>query len=1231
MSKVSQKIALFGLLGLFCLSGFAAAQIKFADGTRPTGLKPLDAAQLMKIRENWPRIDRIHLNPLGFERINAHRAKKGSAALAPGLVRPLGREVEGAIAGPGISLQASAFDPLVLENLPPVVDNSLAAFFPPITDQGYLNSCLAFASTYYQLSYMSALLREPQTLVAYSPKWTYNMTNEGIDGGQDEFFATYYLLEMHGAATWAEFPYDEDFRAWSLDPAVWRNALSARTRLTQYVNGTDTEAGIGQLKALLNNGYVPVFGTYIMSWQGQIIMDDPATTDDDLEAGKGMGYFVNGTDGSHAMTIVGYNDAIWADVNGNLAVDPGEKGAFKIANSWGTEWQDDGFVWLAYDALRAVSAVPGGPSEGRVPAFQANWAVVLTPRQDYSPSMIAQFTVNTSNRSALYMRLSYSEISETEPDPRYEWLPGAISAQGGEYAFDGTTTAIDGTFVFDLTDLVTTGARRYWLGIGDNGIGATLSAFKIVDLTTDPETETACTNVPQYAEGVLLYVPVDYTFSGEIANRAPAIQAATVDPPGGTTASGFIFSAWYRDQDGDAPTTHVVYIDDVPHELVLDYRYPASDGPYSSLIYGLSVGVHSYRYFFEDGRGASASEPPGGTFTGPVVTLAHFVTVPGEPQGDVIAVAGTSHAYATSGGNCNLDHPLQYRFDWGDGTYSSWLTVGQSSASHSWSAPGAYAVKAQARCSVEPAIVSPWSGQMTVTVPRGIPFTESFASSGFPQGWIQQKIGLESYNAWILANTGFAGGDPFEMRCEFEDVVPGTSRLISPPINTLGHSTLRLRFKHFLDAWETGGAQLLVQTSPDGATWTDEAWSVITTETDIGPETVDVVLTNNLNSATTYVAFVISGDLYMFDYWYVDDVELTRERGSEDLLATWDGQGVYYRNSDTGAWVKLASPATMIACGDMDEDGIDDVMGLWPTQGGIWVKYSASGAWAKLSSTAVHIAGGDMNGDGRDDLLGTWDGQGAYYRNSATGAWIKLASPATLITTGDIDGDGTDDLVGIWPTQGGIWVKYSSTGAWAKLSSSATDFASGDMNGDGRDDLLATYPGQGVYYRDSLSGAWIKMASEATQVTCGDLDADGKSDLIGIWPTQGGVWVKYSKTGAWAKISSTARDITSGVMRLNGGAGLSAAGEAALTVPVGGAEEEPTLASAKDDLSDTAPGGRGFKGSETKNLEPRESARGAALRRIPGPGEPGFKAVQQPNLVPGKETDRKQGKPKIAK
>jgi hypothetical protein len=81
-----------------------------------------------------------------------------------------------------------------------------------------------------------------------------------------------------------------------------------------------------------------------------------------------------------------------------------------------------------------------------------------------------------------------------------------------------------------------------------------------------------------------------------------------------------------------------------------------------------------------------------------------------------------------------------------------------------------------------------------------------------------------------------------------------------------------------------------------------------------------------------------------------------------DFIGTWDGQGVYYRNSETGAWAKLATPATLITAGDLDGDGIDDLIGIWPGQGGVWVKYSDTGSWAKLSSTARHIAVGLMRG-----------------------------------------------------------------------------------------------------------------------------------------------------------------------------------------------------------------------------------------------------------------------------
>jgi hypothetical protein len=341
----------------------------------------------------------------------------------------------------------------------------------------------------------------------------------------------------------------------------------------------------------------------------------------------------------------------------------------------------------------------------------------------------------------------------------------------------------------------------------------------------------------------------------------------------------------------------------------------------------------------------------------------------------------------------------------------------------------------------------------------------------------------------------------------------------------------------------------------------------------------------------------------------------------DDFIGTWDGQGVYFRNSSTGSWVNVASPADLIAAGELDGDGRDDLIGIWPGQGGVWVRYSKTGAWVQISSVASHIGSGDMNGDGREDFLGTWDGQGVYYRNSISGVWVKLASPATLITAGDVDGDGKDDLIGIWPTQGGVWVKYSETGAWAKLASTAIDIAAGDMNGDGRDDLLATWDGQGVYYRDSITGSWVKMATTADQVTCGDIDGDGTEDLIGIWAGQGGVWVKYSETGNWERLSSTAKDIAAGLMR---GAvwGSGRFGFVPLDMPVGGFAEGPSAGSGNLDLSAEGPGGWRFAAQEEKNLVPL--ARELARLSQAGPGEPGFRWMDQGNLVPRETIEPKQ-------
>ena len=334
----------------------------------------------------------------------------------------------------------------------------------------------------------------------------------------------------------------------------------------------------------------------------------------------------------------------------------------------------------------------------------------------------------------------------------------------------------------------------------------------------------------------------------------------------------------------------------------------------------------------------------------------------------------------------------------------------------------------------------------------------------------------------------------------------------------------------------------------------------------------------------------------------------------EDLLGTWIGQGVYCRNSDTGGWIKMASSADKITCGDLDNDGLDDLIGIWPSQGGVWVRYSSSSMWVKLSTTADWIGAGDMNGDSRDDLVGTWSGQGVYYKDAVSGNWIMLATPASKTAAGDIDGDGADDLIGIWPSQGGVWVKYSS-GGWNLLATTADWIATGDMNGDGRVDLLGSWSGNGVYYRDSVSDAWVLIASAASQVTAGDLDGDGTDDLVGIWAGQGGVWAKYSSTGTWGKLSSTADWIACGEIISGGATSLMSE----MDYPSGGSMFAPSGLIDFTDLSDAGPGGRMFRYKESPSLAPR-SERG--VRTVPGPGQPGFRPLIQGNLIPQEQTER---------
>ena len=476
----------------------ARAELKLMYGRGMPVPGPEQQAALARIK----KVRRVHPNALAWQRINERRAQKGLAPLNQGEMKvvPLGKELE---LEEGAAPADAGPPPMTAGS----VDNSALQYFPPIRDQGNLGSCAAFSTTYYQMTYMTALARgwDAQTggdSNRFSPKWTYNMANGGSDSGIQEYDSL-SVQRDHGCATWAEFPYTGnggDYLAWCMDSNVWRTAIGRRMNDYYTIDSLYTSNGLANLKAILDNGYVVTFDTYApWSWQGWVqgtVADDTNTANDDAFVGQQICTYVQAKDWGHSMTVVGYNDDIWCDLNGNGVVDPGEKGALKIANSWGI-WANGGYAWFAYDALKNVSDVPGWSHPGKVYGFgygdnPANCLVyVVTAKPSYTPKMLAGFTINHALRNQVTMTVGKDSGTVTN-NPSVQWSGYGLSDDGGPYAFDGTTTACDGTFWLDMSDLSpdVSQSKRYFIGLTDDSSPGTgkLKSYTLVDTATGSET-----------------------------------------------------------------------------------------------------------------------------------------------------------------------------------------------------------------------------------------------------------------------------------------------------------------------------------------------------------------------------------------------------------------------------------------------------------------------------------------------------------------------------------------------------------------------------------------------------------------------------------------------------------------------------------------------------------------------------------------------------------------------
>lgn len=606
----------------------------------------------------------VRLNKLGLDRVNHARKARGQRELTPTDVTlaPHGAESVGATtSGSGSSVAGAS--------LPGTVDNSTLKYFPPIRNQGSFSSCAPFATIYYALTYMTAMARDWDAKnggdqYRFSPKWTYNMLNAGYNVGTDPG-SSYRIALKHGAATWADFPYDSDLRGWCMTPTVWRKAIGTRADQVGKVTDLGTDAGLANLKQMLVNGYILNFAVYINSTLWHAIGNDPSTPADDAFAGKTCAYLVNGTSGGHEMTIVGFNDDIWVDINGNGLVDAGEKGALRVANSWGATWNEAGFCWVSYAALRTRNAAQ--PTEGMFWFDEATW---ITARPAYSPKLVAEFTLNHPCRNQLQMTLGTSASSATAPT--LLWYPNVVlSYAGGPWDLAGNGSGMDGTFCLDLSDLApsTGGMTRYYLGMRDNTAGspATLKAFKLIDVLHGQE--VACPLSPVTADASSLYAYVDYDL---VNSPLVPIASVTAAPTTGIAPLPVSF-------DGGASTD--------PDGTLTSYAWDFGDGTTGS---GSTCqhtysqpGTYTARLTVTDSQGLQNAS-----------TITVTVNAPAVPPLAALSAAPTSGTAPLpvsfdGGASTDPDGTLTaYTWDFGDGTTGS-----GAACQHTYSQSGTYTAK----------------------------------------------------------------------------------------------------------------------------------------------------------------------------------------------------------------------------------------------------------------------------------------------------------------------------------------------------------------------------------------------------------------------------------------------------------------------------------------------------------------------------------------------------------
>ncbi|MCK9255508.1 MAG: T9SS type A sorting domain-containing protein [Bacteroidales bacterium] len=326
------------------------------------------------------------------------------------------------------------------KSIPIEVDNSLKIYYPGMFHQNGLScgqvACVGFGFTYEinrKRNLNGSLIQNK-----YPTYFSWNWENGGNGWYGASYFHTLSLLKKVGNPNMLTYGGSDNFgggKRWMTGYENYYESMQNRISAAYSID-CSSEEGIMTLKHWLNDHLDGSEDGGIGFFYSQYASPPTVLPSASPHAGEGV-FPVWGSSPSHAYTVVGYNDLVRYDINGDglftnhldingdgiVDIKDWEIGAFKVVNAYATEYT----AWALYSSF-AKPSTNGGIWNSTVNVLEAI--------SEYSPSLTYKVNMYYNKRNKIKIMTGFSKnINADQPD-FYMSFP-IIDNQGDAWGLQG--------------------------------------------------------------------------------------------------------------------------------------------------------------------------------------------------------------------------------------------------------------------------------------------------------------------------------------------------------------------------------------------------------------------------------------------------------------------------------------------------------------------------------------------------------------------------------------------------------------------------------------------------------------------------------------------------------------------------------------------------------------------------------------------------------------------------